>query len=76
MILERRGAKFNTASGLPSREWWDGFYRRWPAVGSRKPQPITKGKALLTKEQVDAFFNDLRTLNSTIPAQVRSVTTH
>jgi hypothetical protein len=70
MILERRGAQFSTASRLPSREWWDGFYRRWPAVGPRKPQPITKGKALLTKEHVDAFFRDLQTLSSSIPPQV------
>lgn len=72
MILERRGAKFGTASGLPSREWWDGFYRRWPAVGPRKPQPIARAKALLTKEHVSAFFADLQTLSNTIPAQVSS----
>jgi hypothetical protein len=68
-ILERRGAKFSTETGVPGRHWWDGFYRRWPAVAPRKPQPITKGKALLTKEHVDAFFNDLQTLSS-IPPQV------
>ena len=38
MILERRGAKFGTASGLPSREWWDGFYAACSALASRSPQ--------------------------------------
>jgi hypothetical protein len=71
-IVERRGAKFGTESGGPGRHWWEGFYRRWPAVGPRKPQPISRGKALLTQEHVAAFYEDLQTLQKTIPAQVRT----
>ena len=52
MILERRDSKFKTKTGLPSKEWWYGFYKRWPAVAPRKPQPLSRGKALLTKEHV------------------------
>jgi hypothetical protein len=70
-ILERRDASFGTESGVPGRHWWEGFYRRWPAVGPRKPQPIAHGRAMLTKEHVDAFFADLQVLSVTIPPQVR-----
>jgi hypothetical protein len=70
MILERRGSKFNTKTGLPSKKWWYGFYKRWPQVASRKPQPLSKGKALLTKEHVDAFFTDLHSLSNTVATEV------
>jgi len=61
-ILERRGAKFTTKSGLPSKEWWYGFIKRFPQVGIRKKQDIHRGRAVLTQESVDAFFTDLHTL--------------
>jgi hypothetical protein len=70
MILERRNAKFNTKAGLPSKEWWYGFYKRWPQIASRKPQPFSRGKALLTKEHVDAFFTDLHALSNTVAIEV------
>jgi hypothetical protein len=70
MILERREAKFNTKTGLPSKEWWYGFYKRWPAVAPRKPQSLSRGKALLTKEHVDAFFTDLHSLSNTVATEV------
>ncbi len=70
MILERRGSKFNTKTGLPSKEWWYGFYKRWPEVASRKPQPLSRGKALLTQEHVDAFFTDLHLLSNTVASGV------
>ncbi len=70
MILERRGSKFKTKTGLPSKEWWYGFYKRWPQVAPRKPQPLSKGKALLTKEHVDAFFTDLHSLSNTVATEV------
>jgi hypothetical protein len=70
MILERRNAKFKTKTGLPSKEWWYGFYKRWPEVAPRKPQPFSRGKALLTKEHVDAFFTDLHLLSNTVASGV------
>jgi hypothetical protein len=70
MILERRDSKFKTKTGLPSKEWWYGFYKRWPAVAPRKPQPLSKGKALLTKEHVEAFFTDLHSLSNTVVTAV------
>jgi hypothetical protein len=70
MILERRGAKFNTKTGLPSREWWYGFHKRWPQIAPRKPQSLTRKKAALTKEYVDAFFTDLHSLSNVVATEV------
>jgi hypothetical protein len=33
---------------------------------------MSRGKALLTQEHVAAFYDDLQTLQKTIPAQVRT----
>jgi hypothetical protein len=63
-ILERRGAHFTTKSGLPSKKWWYGFTKRFPAVAIRKKQSINRARALLTQSSVDAFFTDLHTLQT------------
>jgi len=57
MILERTGEspprRFNTKTGLPSDEWWTGFYHRWPEVKTRRTQAINRGKATLLPEDLE-----------------------
>lgn len=60
MILQLRGAQFNTITTLPGKDWWHGFYKRHPEVSTRKSQPISRQRALLSPFSVNAFYNDLR----------------
>ena len=60
MILQLRGAQFNSITSLPGKDWWQGFYKRHPEVGIRKSQPISRQRALLSPFSVEAFYYDLR----------------
>lgn len=32
-------------SGIPGRDWWERFLRRWPCLSERKPQHLSKKRA-------------------------------
>jgi len=56
-ILRRRQRKFGTESGLPSKEWWESFLKRWPQLASRKPSRLSS-EALLrpTRQNLLPWF--------------------
>lgn len=58
-ILKLRGSKFKTVSGLPSDNWWNGFYSRWPALKEGRSVEISRARAELSEQAVNNFFDDL-----------------
>jgi hypothetical protein len=58
-ILRLRNSKFNTVTGLPSDNWWRGFYSRWPDLKEGRSVEISRSRAELSEQAVNNFFDDL-----------------
>ncbi len=58
-ILKLRNSKFKTVTGLPSDNWWRGFYSRWPGLKEGRSVEISRSRAELSEQAENNFFDDL-----------------
>ena len=45
-LLKDKGQQNPFKDGIPGRDWWEKFLRRWPILSLRKPQHLPKSRAL------------------------------
>ena len=46
--------------GVPGKDWWHGFMRRWPILSERKPQHLSLKRAQAgDREVISAWFNQV-----------------
>ena len=49
--------------GVPGRDWWQGFMRRWPMLSERKPQHLSLKRAQAgDKEIIGAWFDEVNAM--------------
>ena len=49
-------------NGIPGKDWWHRFLKRWPKLSERKPQHLCKRRAeAANPETINAFFDRLET---------------
>ena len=39
-------------SGIPGRDWWQRFMKRWPCLSERKPQHLSKSRAKASHPEI------------------------
>ena len=49
--------------GVPGRDWWQGFMRRWPMLSERKPKHLSLKRAQAgDKEIIGAWFDEVNAM--------------
>ena len=56
-ILDLDGRKTKFTDNLPGRAWYQGFLKRHQDITRRVPQGISTGRAAITREMVEAWFD-------------------
>ena len=60
LYLVQEGRPNAFAASQPSKNWWTGFFKRWPELTERKPEHLTIQRAkCCTPEVVDGYFKKL-----------------
>ena len=47
-IIEKYQENLFGSDGIPGRRWWECFLHRWPNLRERKPQHLSKHRAVMT----------------------------
>ena len=59
--LEEKQISNPFTNGIPGRDWWNRFKKRWPILSERKPQHLSKARARAgCREVIDAWFDQVQ----------------
>ena len=65
--VQENGIANPFTDGVPGRDWWQRFLKRWPSLSERKPQHLSKKRAEAGHEDIiNGWFDRLERLFKTV----------